>query len=493
MTAKTLMVQGTTSDAGKTTLVTALCRIYAKQGVKVAPFKPQNMALNSAVTACGGEIGRAQAVQAQAANVELSVDFNPILLKPQSDKNAQVIIHGQVFSSMDAQDYHDYKTIAKKAVFESHQRLTQNFQRIIVEGAGSPAEINLRAGDIANMGFAEQADCPVIIIADIDKGGVFAHLVGTLALLSESEQARVVGFVINRFRGDIKLLESGLTWLEERTQKPVLGVIPYIHGLHIAAEDAVSEQQQVGNAKLKVIVPVTPRMSNHNDFDALRVHHEIDFEFIYASELTATTLPPADLIILAGSKNSRADLAFLKQQGWDQQIQKHLRYGGKVFGICGGYQMLGQTIADPLGIEGEIGETSGLNILPMTTSLLADKTLKNQQGSLSLAGKNIAVQGYEIHLGHTEHFTALTPILSINNQPQGAISDDEQVAGCYLHGVFDQADAIDALALWCGARLQNSQNLEEIQEQAIEKLADVCQAHLDINKLEDILQQWRNS
>ncbi|MDO6447204.1 cobyric acid synthase [Colwellia sp. 1_MG-2023] len=493
MAAKTLMVQGTTSDAGKTTLVAALCRIYAKQGLKVAPFKPQNMALNSAVTACGGEIGRAQAVQAQAAKVELSVDFNPILLKPQSDKNAQVIIHGKVFSSMDAQDYHDYKTIAKQAVFASHQRLEQSFQRIIVEGAGSPAEINLRAGDIANMGFAEQADCPVIIIADIDKGGVFAHLVGTLALLSETEQARVVGFVINRFRGDIKLLESGLTWLEERTQKPVLGVIPYIHGLHIAAEDAVSEQQQVTQAKLKVIVPVTPRMSNHNDFDALRVHHEIDFQFIYASELKATTLPPADLIILAGSKNTRADVAFLKQQGWDQQIQKHLRYGGKVFGICGGYQMLGQTIADPFGIEGDKGETSGLNILPMSTVLSADKTLKNQQGTLTLAGKNITVQGYEIHLGITEHFSAMTPLLSINNQTQGAISEDGQVAGCYLHGVFDQADAIDTLALWCGASLQNSQNLEEIQEQAIEKLAYVCQAHMDIDKLEHILQQWRNS
>ena len=254
MSAKTLMIQGTTSDAGKTTLVAALCRIYAKQGFKVAPFKPQIMALNSAVTPCGGEIGRAQAVQAQAARVDLDVDFNPILLKPQSDKNAQVIIHGKVFSSMDAQDYHDYKTVAKNAVFESHQRLEKNYQRIIVEGAGSPAEINLRAGDIANMGFAEQADCPVIIIADIDKGGVFAHLVGTLALLSETEQARVVGFVINRFRGDIKLLESGLTWLEQRTKKPVLGVIPYIHGLHIAAEDAVSVNQQVKKAKLKVIV-----------------------------------------------------------------------------------------------------------------------------------------------------------------------------------------------------------------------------------------------
>lgn len=493
MSAKTLMVQGTTSDAGKTTLVAALCRIYAKKGLKVAPFKPQNMALNSAVTTCGGEIGRAQAVQAQAAKVDLDVDFNPILLKPQSDKNAQVIIHGKVFSSMNAQDYHDYKIVAKNAVFESHQRLEANYQRIIVEGAGSPAEINLRAGDIANMGFAEEADCPVIIIADIDKGGVFAHLVGTLALLSETEQARVVGFVINRFRGDIKLLESGLTWLEERTNKPVLGVIPYIHGLHIAAEDAVSVNQQVKKSKLKVIVPVTPRMSNHNDFDALGLHDEIDFQFVYASELNSTLLPPADLIILAGSKNSRADLKFLQQQGWDKQIQKHLRYGGKVFGICGGYQMLGQTISDPHGIEGAVGETTALNLLPMRTTLSAHKTLENQQAIFSLTEENINVKGYEIHLGETQHLSPLTPLLSINGKLQGAISDDQQIAGCYLHGVFDQANAIDALALWCDVTLEKSQDIDVIQEQAIEKLADVCQQHMYLTKLEQILQQWRNS
>lgn len=496
MIGSTLMIQGTTSDAGKSTLVAALCRIYARQGLKVAPFKPQNMALNSAVTPCGGEIGRAQAVQAQAANVALSVDFNPILLKPQSDKNAQVIIHGKVFSSMDAQDYHDYKTIAANAVFESHQRLQQNYQRIVVEGAGSPAEINLRAGDIANMGFAERADCPVILIADIDKGGVFAHLVGTLALLSQSEQDRVIGFVINRFRGDITLLESGLTWLEERTNKPVLGVLPYIHGLTIAAEDAVDEQQQVNNAKLKVIVPVTPRMSNHNDFDALRVHEQIDFQFIYASELHITTLPAADLIILAGSKNTRADVEFIKAQGWDKQINKHLRYGGKLFGICGGYQMLGEVIADPYGSEGEAGESAGLHLLPLTTELSQQKTLVNQQGYLRLNGQQVEVQGYEIHLGKTAlRKTAdnkpLAPILEINGQFQGAVSADNQIAGCYLHGIFDNAKAIDLLALWCDASLENSQDLHELQEQAIDKLADVCQQHLDLTKIDNLLTQWR--
>lgn len=385
----TLMVQGTTSDAGKSTLVAALCRILARQGHKVAPFKPQNMALNSAVTPCGGEIGRAQAVQAQAANVELSIDFNPILLKPSSDKNAQVIIQGKALEQMSAVDYHHYKDIARAAVFDSYHRLTDNYDYVMVEGAGSPAEINLRKRDIANMGFAEQADCPVILIADIDKGGVFAHLVGTLELLSESEQKRVIGFVINRFRGDITLLESGLDWLEERTGKPVLGVLPYIHGLHIAAEDAVTVRQEDKGTKLNVIVPVTPRMSNHNDFDALQLHPEINFQFFYASELHKTNLPTADLIILGGSKNTRADLAFIVEQGWDKQIARHIRYGGKVFGICGGYQMLGSLIIDKYGLEGEAGESKGLGFLPMSTELAKEKTLKNCTGKLNLAGGKV--------------------------------------------------------------------------------------------------------
>lgn len=488
---KTLMVQGTTSDAGKSTLVAALCRIYARQGLNIAPFKPQNMALNSAVTPDGGEIGRAQAVQAQAANVPLLVDFNPILLKPSSDKNAQVIVHGKVLCNMDAQNYHDYKKVAREAVFKSHQKLESTFDRVVVEGAGSPAEINLRKGDIANMGFAEQADCPVIIIADIDKGGVFAHLVGTLALLSESEQNRVIGFVINRFRGDIKLLESGLEWLEEKTNKPVLGVLPYIHGLHIAAEDAVSSQQDKATVKLKVVVPVTPRISNHNDFDALRVHPEIDLEFVYASEVEKVALPPADLIILAGSKHTRADLQFIKAQGWDVQIKRHLRFGGKVFGICGGYQMLGLVINDANGIEGSIGQSEGLGLLPLTTELQQDKTLKNQNATMHLNGKNIEVSGYEIHLGETQYKDVVTPLLTLNKQPNGAISDDNQVAGCYLHGIFDSGDAIEQLAKWCSVNVEHNQDFEQIQEQAIDKLADICQQHLKLSEIENALNQWR--
>jgi adenosylcobyric acid synthase len=288
----TLMVQGTTSDAGKSTLVTALCRWLKRQGVTVVPFKPQNMALNSAVTADGGEIGRAQAVQAQAAGLPPHTDMNPILLKPNSDVGAQVIIHGRAVSNMDAVAYHDYKRVAMEAVLASHRRLRDAYQVVMVEGAGSPAEINLRANDIANMGFAEAVDCPVILIADIDKGGVFAHLVGTLELLSPSEQARVKGFVINRFRGDIALLQPGLDWLEQRTGKPVLGVLPYLMDFHLEAEDAVDVRQSAKNEQtLKVVVPVLPRISNHTDFDPLRLHPQVDLCFVGPGQASAACGP----------------------------------------------------------------------------------------------------------------------------------------------------------------------------------------------------------
>ncbi|MGL6122957.1 MAG: cobyric acid synthase, partial [Shewanella sp.] len=404
--ASVLMVQGTTSDAGKSTLVAGICRMLARQGIKVAPFKPQNMALNSAVTIDGGEIGRAQALQAAACYLEPHTDFNPILLKPHSDTGAQIIVHGKALTTLEASAFFgpnslDYKAMALSAVLQSFERLSHQYQTIVVEGAGSPAEINLREGDIANMGFAEAVDCPVIIIADIDKGGVFAHLVGTLALLSESEQARVKGFVINRFRGDISLLQSGLDWLEAYTQKPVLGVLPYLHDLHLDAEDAlVSSPIKGANSRLTVRVLAYPRISNHTDFDPLRLHPDIDFDYVSLQTQVslptqaashATHLPAADILILPGSKNVRADLAFLRQQGWDKDIATHLRYGGKVLGICGGYQMLGQSIADPLGIEDCAGDTVGLGYLPLSTELMAEKQLRRVSGELTLLGHTVTV------------------------------------------------------------------------------------------------------
>jgi len=475
----TLMVQGTTSDAGKSTLVTALCRWLARQGVAVAPFKPQNMALNSAVTADGGEIGRAQAVQAQAAGLAPHTDMNPVLLKPNSDTGAQVIIHGRAVTQMDAAIYHDYKRVAMQAVLESHRRLSERYQVVMVEGAGSPAEINLRTNDIANMGFAEAVDCPVILIADIDKGGVFAHLVGTLGLLSASEQARVRGFVINRFRGDIALLQPGLDWLEQRTGKPVLGVLPYLMNFHLEAEDAIDVRQSAKAAEvLKVVVPVLPRISNHTDFDPLRLHPQVDLRFVGPGQ----PVPAADLIILPGSKSVRADLAWLRANGWEAAIQRHLRYGGKLLGICGGLQMLGQRIADPLGLEGEAGESEGLGLLAFDTVLEAEKQLRNVRGRLCLEGAEVS--GYEIHAGVSDGPALRQAAVELDDgRRDGAISADGQVLGTYLHGLFESPAACAALLRWAGLGKVETVDYHALRERDIERLADLVEAHLDVTHL----------
>ena len=470
----TLMVQGTTSDAGKSTVVAALCRLLKRRGIKVAPFKPQNMALNSAVTADGGEIGRAQALQAIAAGVAPTTDMNPVLLKPSSDTGAQVIIHGKVRAEMNARDYHQYKTIAMQAVLESHRRLTDQYEAVIVEGAGSPAEINLRDRDIANMGFAEAVDCPVILVADIDRGGVFAHIVGTLSCLSESERARTIGFVINRFRGDIKLLEPGLDWLEAQTGKPVLAVLPYLHGLFLDAEDAV-QPVQASKGAFRVIVPSLPRMSNHTDFDALRAHPDIDLTFVRQGE----AIPPADLIILPGSKHTRSDLAWLRTQGWPAQIAKHLRYGGKVIGICGGFQMLGASVLDPLGVEGSAGESAALGLLDMTTEMRADKRLQLVEGSCLFDGSGAPVSGYEIHMGASSGAAFDLPAFLIDGRHEGARSPDNQILGSYLHGLFDTAQACGALLRWAGLNSENTVDTAALREASLERLADATQPLLD--------------
>ncbi|MDG9922776.1 MULTISPECIES: cobyric acid synthase [unclassified Pseudomonas] len=478
----TLMIQGTTSDAGKSTLVTALCRWLQRQGVSVVPFKPQNMALNSAVTADGGEIGRAQAVQAQAAGLAPHTDMNPVLLKPNSDTGAQVIIHGRAVGNMNAVAYHDYKRVAREAVLESHARLTAQYPVVMVEGAGSPAEINLRAGDIANMGFAEAVDCPVLLIADIDKGGVFAHLVGTLELLSESEQARVKGFVINRFRGDIALLQPGLDWLEQRTGKPVLGVLPYLMDFHLEAEDAVQVLQPDKEREvLRVAVPVLPRISNHTDFDPLRLHPQVDLQFIGPGQ----AIPPADLIILPGSKSVRADLARLREHGWDAAIARHLRYGGKVLGICGGLQMLGTRIDDPHGLEGPAGSSAGLGLLDYATVLEQEKQLRNVQGRLVLG--DLPVSGYEIHAGVSSGPALSNPAVRLDDgRADGAISADGQVMATYLHGLFERPAACAALLAWAGLREARQVDYHARRERDIERLADLVEAHLDTRLLREL-------
>ncbi len=539
------MIQGTTSDAGKSTVVTGLCRVLKRRGFRVAPFKPQNMALNSAVTVDGGEIGRAQALQAQAAGVQPTTDMNPILLKPNTDMGAQVIVHGRAVGNMPAAEYHKYKSVARQAVLESHARLAARYEVIVAEGAGSPAEINLREGDIANMGFAEAVDCPVILVADIERGGVFAHLVGTVALLSASEQARIAGFVINRFRGDVSLLEPGLRWLERYTGKPVLGVLPYLHGLSLDAEDAISRERSsvsnrglrarvdaptgsedtttapaVGYAlekgkdalrgagdALRVIVPVLPRISNHTDFDPLRHHPQVTLRYVGPGEAP----PPADLVILPGSKSVRSDLEWLRHNGWPEYLEQHLRYGGKVMGICGGLQMLGRVIEDPLGLEGPAGASPGLQWLDLETTLEAEKQLRNTVGVLTLGGAALGadavggaafvtaalgaeavgraiVRGYEIHAGVSRGRALEKPSAVLEGaRPDGAISDDGKIFGTYLHGIFEAPEACTALLRWAGLSEPKMIDYREVRERAIERVADSVENHLDMQAILGLL------
>ena len=459
---RTLMIQGTSSGAGKSTLVAGLCRVLARHGIRVAPFKPQNMSLNSAVAADGGEIARAQALQAQAARVPALVDMNPVLLKPSSDTRAQVVVAGRPFAELEAGRYQDLKGKLLSEVLAAFGRLHGEFDAVIVEGAGSPAEVNLRANDIANMGFAEAADCPVILVADIDRGGALAHVVGTLACLSESERARIEGIVINRFRGDQALLEPGLEWLERECGIPVLGVLPYLDGLTLDAEDAlpVVEPRKHG---FRIVVPVYPRISNHTDFDALRLNPEVDLVLVGPGD----ALPPADLVILPGSKNVRADLEFLRAQGWADQILRHVRYGGRVIGICGGMQMLGTRIDDPHGVEGAPGSSAGLGLLELHTTLEREKQLRNVEGEVLGA----RFSGYEIHMGSSQGET---------------MSADGRILTTYVHGIFDAPGACAALLEWAGLSGARGVDLAALREASLERLADCVEEKLETGALRKI-------
>ena len=473
------MVQGATSDAGKSALVCGLCRVFHRRGLQVAPFKPQNMALNSAVTPEGGEIGRAQALQAEACGLAPHTDMNPVLIKPNSDTGAQVIVNGLTRGNLEAGAYHNEKPSLLPDVMAAFQRLRARYGAVVIEGAGSPAEINLRKNDIANMGFAEEADVPVIIIADIDRGGVFAHLVGTLMLLSESEQRRVRGFVINKFRGDIALLQPGIDWLETYTGKPVLGVLPYAHDLHLAAEDGFSGHQNRlrSDAKpLNVVVPVLPRISNHTDFEPLALRDDVNLHYARSGE----PIPAADLIILPGSKSVRADLAYLRSEGWEAHLHQHLRYGGKLIGICGGFQMLGEQIADPLGIESTPGESAGFGFLSMQTTLAVQKVLSNVSGSL---WDGSACVGYEIHAGRSEGAAFDRSALTLQGRAEGAMSSDGQILGTYLHGIFDHADACSSLLAWAGLPSAKKSDYRALREAGIDRMADLCEAHLDVERI----------
>ena len=482
----TLMVQGATSNAGKSVLVAGLARLFRNSGLNVAPFKPQNMALNSAVTVNGGEIGRSQAVQALACGIEPHTDMNPILLKPTNDKGAQVIIHGHSIGDMNAVEYHEFKKTAINYALESYNRLAAKYDVIIVEGAGSPAEINLRQHDIANMGFASRVNCPVILVADIDRGGVFAHLTGTLDCLSNREQQLIKGFVINRFRGDKSLLDSGIDWLKEKTHKKTLGVLPFLHGLHIEAEDSVdldgASTDNHSSTQLRVVVPRIPRISNHTDLDVLTLNPAVSVHFVEQGE----TIPPCDLVVLPGSKNTIGDMKWLSKNNWPDYINRHLRYGGKLIGICGGYQMVGQMIHDPDGLEGTPGSCKGLGLMQFETRLEPIKQLTNISGFIT--NSNTPVKGYEIHMG-TNYGPALdTPAITLDDgRADGVVSADNQIFCTYLHGLFDNQHASNALLKWAGHHDTDLFDYDAHKEREIERVATMLKENMDMKSVASML------
>ena len=479
-TTPAIMIQGTGSNVGKSTLVAGLCRAYRRRGLAIMPFKPQNMSNNAAVTADGGEIGRAQAVQGRAAGVAPSVHMNPVLLKPETDTGAQVIVQGRRAGTLRAREFGARKAELMPLVLDSFARVSARADLVVVEGAGSPAEINLRAGDIANMGFAEAADVPVILVGDIDRGGVIASLVGTHAVLEPAERARIHGFAVNKFRGDVRLFDDGLRAIAERTGWPPLGVVPWLpQAAHLPAEDALDLERRPGSgggARLRVIVPVIARIANFDDLDPLGQEGGVELVFVRPGE----PLPgDADLVVLPGSKSTMGDLAFLRGQGWDIDLAAHVRRGGRVLGLCGGYQMLGRTVADPDGVEGPAGTAAGLGLLDVETVMTGDKVTSPAAGRHVASGS--AIGGYEIHLGRTAGPDCARPFLTLGERPDGAVSANGRVEGCYVHGLFS-SDAFRAAYL-AGFGAVSTLAYEAQVEAALEALADHLEAHLDLDAI----------
>jgi adenosylcobyric acid synthase len=476
-----LMIQATGSNAGKSTVVAGLARALVRRGLKVAPFKPQNMSNNAAVAVDGGEIGRAQAVQARAARMQPSVHMNPILLKPETDTGAQVIVQGQRRSTLRAADFLGKKAALLPAVLDSFARLARAADIVLVEGAGSPAEINLRAGDIANMGFATAADVPVVLLGDIDRGGVIASLVGTHLVLEAEERARIRGFLINKFRGDSRLFDQGLEAVTRLTDWPSLGVVPWLpQAAWLPAEDAIDlDRVQTSSAQKVVAVPVLARIANFDDLDPLGMEPGVRLVFVRPG---APIPADADVVILPGSKSTIGDLAFLRAQGWDIDIKAHVRRGGQVLGLCGGYQMLGRTIADPDGIDGPAGTVEGLGLLDVATTMDANKSTTLVRAIHCATGSPI--EGYEIHLGRTSGGDCVRPVAMIAGRPDGASSADGRVQGTYLHGLFVNDAFRKAWLAHLG--IASSVAYEAKIESALDALADHLEAHLDIDRMLEI-------
>ncbi|MEP1143676.1 MAG: cobyric acid synthase [Henriciella sp.] len=481
MTAKALMLQGTGSDVGKSVLTAALCRIAKRQGLNVAPFKPQNMSNNAAACPGGGEIGRAQALQARAAGLKPHTDMNPVLLKPQSDLTSQVIVQGRVLSAMEASDYMTKRGALLGAVMESYDRLAAKHDMIIVEGAGSPAEVNLRERDIANMGFARKANIPVCLIGDIDKGGVIASIVGTQNVLSSEDASMIKGFVVNKFRGDQRLFDDGVRFIEDRTEWPCFGVIPWLRSTaRLPAEDAVSLQQpkSARGGAIKIAAPMFSRIANFDDADPLRLEPDVDFHWIPPGQ----PIPlDADLIILFGTKSTLGDLAFMKAQKWDQDILAHARAGRRVLGICGGYQMLGHTVFDPHGYDGATGTAKGLGLLDIETAMTGAKRVATVD-AVSTVTKNV-MSAYEIHIGQSFGPDTKRPFFTIAGKPDGARSENGLIQGTYLHGVFTDDAFRQSWLRSIKDDFAGKLSYEATVEDALNELAEEVENALDIDAL----------
>ncbi len=473
---KALMIQGTGSNVGKSMLVAGLCRAAVKRGLSVAPFKPQNMSNNAAVTANGGEIGRAQALQAMACGLAPHTDMNPVLLKPETDVGSQVVVQGKRIATVKARDYAAMKPSLMAPVLDSFNRLKSQHDLVLVEGAGSPAEVNLRPGDIANMGFARAADCPVILTGDIDRGGVIAQIVGTQAVIDASDAAMIAGFVINRFRGDPRLFDDGYAMIEQHTGWRGFGVVPWFgDAWKLPAEDALDITTPLRTDGLHVVCLKLSRISNFDDMDPLAQEPGVRLTMLHAGQ----PLPgDTDVVILPGSKSTRGDLVFLRAQGWDEDIRAHVRRGGHVLGICGGYQMLGDAVDDPEGIEGLPGRAEGLGLLDVSTVMTGDKRLTEVAATHVASG--CAIQGYEMHKGVTTGPDCARPFADLSGKPDGAARADGRVVGSYLHGMFrDDAFRRHWLAQM-GATVGNTSYADTV-DQTLDALADHLEDHLDID------------
>lgn len=471
------MIQGAGSNVGKSMLVAGMARAYRRRGLRVRPFKPQNMSNNAAVTVDGGEIGRAQALQALACGVEPHTDMNPVLLKPETETGAQVVVQGKRIASVRARDYAKLKPQLMAPVLESFERLRAEADLALVEGAGSPAEVNLRAGDIANMGFARAADCPVILVGDIDRGGVIAQLVGSQAVLAPDDAAMIRGFAINKFRGDPSLFDAGLDVITKRTGWPSLGVLPWFDQAHrLPAEDALDLGGTVSGDGLHIACLTLSRIANFDDLDPLGAEPDVRLSMIRAGE----PLPgDTDLAIIPGSKSTRGDLEFLRAQGWDIDLQAHYRRGGRILGICGGYQMLGRMVHDPDGLEGAPGSTPGLGFLDVETRMSPDKHLTRVSAQHAASGEPLS--GYEIHLGETTGPDRARPFAHVAGQAEGARSPDGRVEGTYLHGAFT-SDGFRAAYLKGLGLAPSGVNYAAGVEAALEALADHLEQHMDLDQ-----------